>query len=200
MASLGWTCRRSPEQTRAGLLEVLGERGSASNPADITGYANSPSFEPILSTLLADPGMDAWVIATQGGDDLVGKIVGAAASTPKPITVVWTGGLAKTGRSADAPGQPSVGLALPTGGARGLAALVSLAEARRTPRARDEEAATPASPGLLSGERATLVGILSEHQSKRLLAEAGIQSPPETLGQSADETVSAAVRSATRSC
>src|SRR3954447_9257945 len=67
------------EQTRQGLAGVLGERGSASNPADITGYANSPSFAPILATLTADPGLDAWVVATQGGEDLVQKIITAAA-------------------------------------------------------------------------------------------------------------------------
>src|SRR5262249_53982709 len=79
------------EETRQGVQKVLGERGSAANPADITGYANSPSFTPILDVLIADPGLDAWVVATQGDDGLVNKIIDAAASTTKPVMVVWTG-------------------------------------------------------------------------------------------------------------
>ena len=75
---------------------MLGERGSASNPADITGYANSPSFAPILSTLIADPGLDAWLVATQGNEELVGKIIAAAKATTKPLAVVWTGSQASS--------------------------------------------------------------------------------------------------------
>jgi acetyltransferase len=180
------------EETRDGLHQVLGERGSASNPADITGYANSPSFEPILSTLLPDPGMDGWVIATQGDEGLVGKIVRAAAGTEKPVAVVWTGGLAKSAGLTMLQQSAVPVFALPSGGARGLGALVHLAEARQRLRDRDTEPSEPAEPDLLSGQRASLAGILSEHQSKRLLTEAGIQSPPEALCQMVEEAVSAA--------
>jgi acyl-CoA synthetase (NDP forming) len=180
------------DETRDGLAQVLGERGSASNPADITGYANSPSFEPILSTLLPDPGMDAWIIATQGDEGLVGKIVRAAASTEKPVAVVWTGGLAKSGGLTTLQQSIVPVFALPSGGARGLGALVRLAEARQRLRARDEQPSQPVGADLLAGERASLTGILSEHQSKRLLSDAGIASPPETLCQTVEEAASAA--------
>jgi acyl-CoA synthetase (NDP forming) len=180
------------EETRDGLHQVLGERGSASNPADITGYANSPSFEPILSTLLPDPGMDGWVIATQGDEGLVGKIVRAAAGTEKPVAVVWTGGLAKSAGLTMLQQSAVPVFALPSGGARGLGALVQLAEARQRLRDRDTEPSEPAEPDLLSGQRASLAGILSEHQSKRLLTKAGIQSPPEALCQMVEEAVAAA--------
>lgn len=180
------------EETRDGLLTVLGERGSASNPADITGYANSPSFEPILSTLLADPGMDAWVIATQGDDGLVGKIVRAAASTPKPVTVVWTGGLTGGGGLPTLQQSAVPVFALPTGGARGLAALVRVAEARRRLRARVEEPSDVERSSVASDSWRGKSGILSEHESKRLLSEAGIQAPSEALSRRADEAVTAA--------
>jgi acyl-CoA synthetase (NDP forming) len=176
-------------RTRQGLLEVLGERGSASNPADITGYANSPSFAPILKVLMADTGLDAWVIATQGNEELVGKIVAAAEATPKPVAVVWTGS-----QSAGV-GLPTLQasnvpvFALPTGGARGIAALVRLAEARS--RASETDEAGAPSPG--DADRlADLVGTLSEHRSKQVLAGFGIQAPVEVLCQDADEGAAAA--------
>jgi acetate---CoA ligase (ADP-forming) len=178
------------EKTRAGLHAVLGERGSAANPADITGYANSPSFAPILETLMADEGMDAWVIATQGSEELVGKITTAAASTSKPLMVAWTGsqtttpGLSLLQRSA----VPV--FALPSGAARGMAALKRLADRRK--QARKAAASTAATPAASADACADLVGTLSEHKSKAVLAEIGIQAPPEELCTSADEAVAAA--------
>jgi acetyltransferase len=198
------------EETRQGILEVLGERGSAANPADITGYANSPSFGPILATLLADPGLDAFIIATQGDDGLAQTVIDAAASTTKPVALVWTGGQSSTVGLPKLQASAVPVFGLPSGGARGLAALVRLAEARRRAQNRALAAETDSSPAgadmtsagrarsamtgadLLAGEFAGLAGTLSEHASKRLLAEVGITSPPEVLCQTADEAVSAA--------
>lgn len=186
------------EQTRQGLLDVLGERGSAANPADITGYANSPSFGPILSTLLADEGLDAWVIATQGDENLVGKITAAAERTPKPVMVVWTGSQAATVGLPTLQASMVPVFALPTGAARGMAALVRLAETRRA--AGGVTAGAPVLsgdvPGAAGDVPADLTGMLSEHQSKRLLAGFGIQSPHEVLcpgADGADEAVAAAL-------
>jgi acyl-CoA synthetase (NDP forming) len=176
------------EKTRAGLHAVLGERGSAANPADITGYANSPSFAPILETLMADQGMDAWVIATQGSEELVGKITAAAAATSKPVMVAWTGsqsaspGLSMVQRSA----VPV--FALPSGAARGMAALKRLADRRRQSR----EIPGSQIPDAVRAGFDGLEGTLSEHTSKTVLAEIGIQAPPEVLCSSADEAVAAA--------
>jgi acyl-CoA synthetase (NDP forming) len=189
------------DETRQGLLGVLGERGSAANPADITGFANSPSFGPILTTLLADPGLDAYVIATQGDDGLAQTVIDAAASTEKPVALVWTGGQGSTAGLPKLHASPVPVFGLPTGGARGMAALVRLAEARRRFQERErEQAARPADTSapaeLLAGELAAseLEGLgrtLSEHRSKRLLGRAGIPSPAEILCQTPDEVVAA---------
>lgn len=183
------------EQTRQGLLGVLGERGSAANPADITGYANSPSFAPILATLMADPGLDAWAVATQGDDGLVAKIVDAAASTTKPVMVVWTGSQsAEVGLPALQASAVPV-FALPTGAARGMAALMRLAEARQRARAQGEQAESATDEAVqVPDDLAGLSGVLSEHQSKRVLAPFGIASAPEALCQLAHEAATAAER------
>jgi acetyltransferase len=177
------------ESGRQKVAEILGERGSAANPADITGFANSPSFRPILDALLPDDGIDAWLIATQGGDELVNKIIAVAEITPKPIGMVWTGS-----HSSEV-GLPTVRASrvpvftLPSGAARGFGALVRVAEARRRLAAwTAEPKPSPLPGGLLD----LAVGPLSEHQSKRLLARIGIGAPPETLCQTADEAAAAA--------
>lgn len=181
------------EETRQGLLKVLGERGSAANPADITGYANSPSFAPILEVLMADPGLDAWVVATQGDDGLVTKIVNAAASTTKPVAVVWTGSQSAEVGLPTLQASPVPVFAMPSGAARGMAALVRLAETRQRAGEQGQDAttstdATAPRPDPL----AELAGTLSEHQSKQVLAAIGIESTPEVLCQLAHEAATAA--------
>lgn len=178
------------EQTRQGLIEVLGERGSARNPADITGYANSPAFAPILDTLMVDPGVDSWLVATQGTDELVNKIIAAAETTTKPVAVVWTGS-----QSAEV-GLPTLHssavpvFTLPTGAARGMAALTFLAEVRR--RVRDRADAGGGRPAPDDALLAGVTGTLSEHQSKQALDRFGIPSPPEVLSRDVEQAALAA--------
>ena len=186
---VGLDVPRFGEQTRQGLLEVLGERGSAANPADITGYANSPSFAPILKVLMADDGLDAWVIATQGTDELVGKIIAAAETTPKPLAVVWTGSQSTRVGLPTLQASNVPVFALPSGGARGLAALIRLAEARsRTGETAAANLPPPGDADVLVG----LVGTLSEHRSKQVLAGFGLQATHEVLCQDADAAAAAA--------
>ena len=183
------------EETREGLLTVLGERGSAANPADITGYANSPSFAPILETLISDPGQDAWVVATQGDDGLVAKIVNAAASTTKPVMVVWTGSQSAQVGLPTLQASPVPVFTLPSGAAKGMAALARMGEARRRAQSAAEEAgAGSGAAASTSDALAGLTGTLSEHQSKQILAPFGISAPPEALCQLAHEAATAARR------
>jgi acyl-CoA synthetase (NDP forming) len=178
------------DQTQRGLLAVLGERGSASNPADITGFANSPSFAPILNVLMADTGLDAWVIATQGNEELVGKIIAVAETTSAPVAVVWTGSQSATVGLPTLQASPVPVFALPTGAARGIGALARLAETHN--RAREiAEQHTPASAGDLD-QFAGLTGTLAEHRSKQVLTHFGIPSTPEVLCHTADEAARAA--------
>jgi acetyltransferase len=181
------------EVTRQGIQKVLGERGSAANPADITGFANSPSFTPILDVLMADPGLDAWAVATQGSDELVNKIITAATSTEKPVVVVWTGSQSATTGLPTLQASPVPVFALPSGAAKGMAALERLGEARRRARAQTEAATAEAEAGAPSPDPlAGLTGTLSEHQSKQVLAAVGISSTPEVLCQLAHEAATAA--------
>ena len=176
------------EPTRRWLAELLGERGSANNPADITTFAHSPHFGPILARLFADPGLDAWIVGTQGNDELVGTIIGAAADSRKPVGVAWTGSQSTSDGLPKLQASAVPVFAFPGGAARGMAALAGLARARVRPaEAAPEPTLEPLPPTL-----ADRSGSLSEHDSKRLLAAFGIPSPPELLCQGADEAVEAA--------
>jgi acyl-CoA synthetase (NDP forming) len=177
------------DRTRRALLEVLGERGSASNPADITGYANSPAFGPILDALLADPGLDGWLVATQGNDELVRKIIAAAEATPKAVAVVWTGSQSSEAGLATLRSSAVPVFALPVGAARGMAALAQLADARRRSRDRPSDVASDSGP---VDELQDAAGMLSEHRSKQILARFGIAAPPERLCRSVAEATAAA--------
>jgi len=188
------------EDTRQALLAVLGDRGSASNPADITSFANSPAFAPILDALIPDPSVDSWVIATQGSEDLVAKILAAGQATSKPLAVVWTGSQSSTVGLPTLWASSVPVFALPSSAARGMAALNRVADARRRSVAREAaRAAAPALPdldveGLVTASdvsRSAETITLSEHRSKQLLAQIGISSPAEILCQRVEEAVAA---------
>ncbi|MBI2909070.1 MAG: CoA-binding protein [Chloroflexi bacterium] len=80
----------SPE-TRKGLEEILGGFGSAANPADITRFGHSEEFPRILEMLLDDDAFGGLVIGTAGDDHQAQQIIEAAASTDKPVLMLWSG-------------------------------------------------------------------------------------------------------------
>lgn len=176
------------EATRQVLAGVLGERGSANNPADTTGFTFGPALKPMLGAILTDPSVDACLIGTGGTDDLTRTILEAAASTDKPVAVVWTGSQSSPEGLAALQASSVPVFGLPSGAARGLAALVrrSLAGRGRT------EAVDPADREPLTLPTGTLAGALSERASRQLLAPLGLQGPPEVLCTSADAAVAAA--------
>lgn len=184
------------EPTRASVAAVLGERGSAANPADLTTFASGPHFRGLLDTMFADDGLDAWIVATQGNTDRMQIIIDAARATARPVSVAWTGSQTDTvGLGALRAGGVPV-FALPSGAARGAAALVGVTMARHR-RSQDEAALAarastwPAAATVLSGIAEQAV-TLSEHASKSLVAHFGITAPREHLCRSEDEAIAAA--------
>lgn len=177
------------EATRQVLADVLGERGSAGNPADLTTFMRSPAMPRMLAALFADPGLDGYVIASQGDPQFVDTITQAAAATTKPVAFIWTGSQAGGAGLVALRASPIPVFGLPGGAARGVAALV-----RRAQRAR--AAATPAPARTvrlpLGVSLPDTGGTLSERASKRLLAEVGVASPGERLCHSVAEAVDAA--------
>jgi acetyltransferase len=80
-------------ETKKGLEEILQGFGSASNPADVTGYAFGEHFPRILELMLRDENLGILVVASAGGDSQAQQIIEAASSTRKPVVMLWTGSL-----------------------------------------------------------------------------------------------------------
>src|SRR5690606_11407682 len=77
--------------TRGRLLEIMGERGSAANPADLTGFGTGPDFPRVLDILLSETGQDLVIMSSVGGAIQADAIIAAAQRTEKPILFTWTG-------------------------------------------------------------------------------------------------------------
>jgi acyl-CoA synthetase (NDP forming) len=90
-------------QTVAALKAIIPSFGSSENPADTTaGVFNDPTlFTKTLEIVLADPAIDqvSILLASISGDAATKAcqaIADAAASTDKPVNVVWSGRKAKS--------------------------------------------------------------------------------------------------------
>lgn len=79
------------EKTREGLGAILGERGSAANPADVTGFALGDTFPSILRLMLEDDNIDVQVVASAGGELQANSVLQAAEESDKPVVFLWTG-------------------------------------------------------------------------------------------------------------
>ena len=143
--------------------------------------------------MFADEAMDAWIVATQGNAERARTIVDAAHKAQRPVSVAWTGSQNDhDGLDVLRAGGVPV-FALPSGAARGSAALFAIAESRRR-RAQDAvscEAVEQISEAFADGVTG-LRGTLSEHRSKRLLVGAGINAAEERLCATRDEARQAA--------
>ena len=100
---LGLTLPSFSEQTVAALRAIIPTFGSSENPADTTaGVFNDPTmFSKTLEIVLADPVIDQLsVILVSISGPAAAKacqaIVDAAATTDKPVHVVWSGRRAKS--------------------------------------------------------------------------------------------------------
>ena len=173
------------------LEEILEGRGGATNPADITGHFQRPTFREILDLISADPNVDLVAIATAGSRDVVQRVIDAAATSGKPTVYVWTGSL------HDQDGLPHLRASdlprffLPGRAARGLRALVDHAAVRR--RAADGSLPwTGASAAGVLPVPERQAGPLAEAESLALLADAGLPAERGLLCRSEVEAVEAA--------
>ena len=175
--------------TAAKLTAIMGSRGSAANPADLTMFGNGPELAPILGHLLDEEQHDLIAISSVGGMVQAQTVVAAAASSAKPIVFVWSGSLYDP---RDRPGLEHLRASdvplfyQPEKAARAVRRLVDYHRRRRlagaeAPAAPDEAAADAtrrAARGLL--DRAA-GGALNEHASKALLALYGVAATQEAL-------------------
>ena len=85
-------------KSRDGINEVLQGRGWASNPSDVTGFANSESFPSIMDNMIAGDNMGCLVVASAGGEEQINQVIEARSrylSAPegqqKQLVYLWTG-------------------------------------------------------------------------------------------------------------
>lgn len=169
----GLTLPNFSEQTVAALRAIIPTFGSSENPADTTaGVFNDPNlFSKTLQIVLADPVVDQLsIILVSISGPAAAKacraIVDAAATTDKPVHVVWSGRKAKSEEAwslLETAGVPHI--TTPVRMARAAAVLARFADDQRRllPRAQPSPAYAPALK--LPDDAVTL----SEAESKEVL-------------------------------
>jgi acetyltransferase len=201
----GGTLAEFAPQTLAALDRLLPAHWSHSNPADMLGDADAARYEACLRTVLEDPHTDGALViltpqAMTRATDTAGAVARAVRSTPKPVFASWMGGPAVAeGRALlDAACIPN--FPYPDEAAR---AWQFLWEYRRRRHAAEEAVRTakktrPPLRGVREQIRGFLQNgprILSELDSKNVLAAAGIPVWETHAAWSEEESVVLAKRS-----
>jgi len=183
------------DTARDGINGVLKGFGWASNPSDVTGFANSDSFPEIMQFMANDPAMGTLVVASSGGDAQAEQVIAQRDLDKKmALAFLWTGsrresaGLDTLKKARIpvfyTPNRLATGIRslldyhiwLGRRGQAGFPAILSVTTEQQT----------------VANELAVKGGVaLSEHQSKHLLAEWGVPVTTETLVQTADAAVEA---------
>jgi acetyltransferase len=183
------------DAARDGINGILKGFGWAANPADVTGFANSESFPQIMEHMVDDPRMGTLVVASAGANAQAQQVIKERDRTDKGVVFLWTG-------SRDAgSGLPQLKEAripifyTPDKLARGLQSRLAY-HMWRERRLADGFAAPPPRTAAQDAAIAHALGlgrpILSECESKQLLAAWGVPSAREHLVASADAAVEAA--------
>ena len=183
------------DTARDGINGVLKGFGWASNPSDVTGFANSDSFPEIMQFMANDPAMGTLVVASSGGDAQAEQVIAQRNLDKKmALAFLWTGsrresaGLDTLKKARIpvfyTPNRLATGIRslldyhiwLGRRGQAGFPAILSITTEQQT----------------VANKLAVKGGVaLSEHQSKHLLAEWGVPVTTETLVQTADAAVEA---------
>jgi acyl-CoA synthetase (NDP forming) len=79
------------DAARDGINGILKGFGWASNPADVTGFANSESFPQIMGHMIDDPRMGTLVVASAGADAQAQQVISQRDGTDKGVVFLWTG-------------------------------------------------------------------------------------------------------------
>ncbi len=183
------------DTARDGINGVLKGFGWASNPSDVTGFANSDSFPEIMQFMADDPAMGTLVVASSGGDAQAEQVIAQRdLAKEMALAFLWTGSR-----------RESAGLDMlkraripvfytPNRLATGVRSLLDyhIWLGRRGQAGFPEILSITTEQQTVANKLAVKGGVaLSEHQSKYLLAEWGVPVTTETLVQTADAAVEA---------
>ena len=181
---------------RDGINDVLKGFGWASNPSDVTGFANSDSFPDIMQFMANDPVMGTLVVASSGGDAQATQVIAQRDLAPEmPLAFLWTGSRAETAGLDMLKKARIPVFYTPNRLATGIRSLLDYHDWLRN-RGQGE---FPIIPTMIPSQQAAVdrlsgtSGIaLSEHQSKGLLSEWGIPVTRESLVNHVDDAVAVA--------
>ncbi|HEX2923118.1 MAG TPA: acetate--CoA ligase family protein, partial [Chloroflexota bacterium] len=185
--------------TRDQLGTILGERGSAANPADVTGFALNDSFPAVLQTLLGDEALDVQIVASAGGGSQADTVIRAAEKCDKPLVFLWTGSLKDNETLPTLQKGPVPLFYLPGKCAKGVSRLLDYYGSKQRILSdgaeKQEGLANVLSQSLqelrelASSARGSS---LTEYESKRILSSFGVPTTRETLCTSLEDAVAAA--------
>jgi acetate---CoA ligase (ADP-forming) len=189
------------QKTAEGIGVILGERGSAANPADVTGFASGDSFPSILQLLLSDENIDIQVVASTGRGVQTPSILKAVEEQDKPIVYLWTGSFKATDSLPLLQEGNVPVFYMPGKCAKGIRRLVDYYRTRggvlaeKASGAGDMPAFSAEALTRLK-ERMSAAGKLplNEYDSKRVLSLFGISVTGEVLCPSAEEAARAAAK------
>lgn len=181
---------------RDGINNILKGFGWASNPSDVTGFANSDSFPEIMQFMANDPAMGTLVVASSGGDAQAIQVIAQRdQATDMPLAFLWTGSRRETD-GLDLLKKARIPVFYtPNRLASGIRNLIDYHEWQ----GRRGQSGFPEIPAITADQQAAVAKLsptggvaLSEHQSKGLIAEWGVPITRESLVQNADSAVKAA--------
>jgi acyl-CoA synthetase (NDP forming) len=182
-------------EARDGINGILKGFGWAANPADVTGFANSESFPPIMEHMINDPRMGTLVVASAGADAQAQQVISQRDRTDKGVVFLWTGSRdAKAGLARLKDALIPI-FYTPDKLARSLQSRLAY-HTWRERRLADGFATAPSRTAAQHETIAQALALgrptLSESESKQLLAAWGVASARERLANSAEEAVAAA--------
>ena len=183
------------DTARDGINGVLKGFGWASNPSDVTGFANSDSFPEIMQFMANDPAMGTLVVASSGGDTQAEQVIAQRDLDKKmALAFLWTGSRRESAGLDTLKKARIPVFYTPNRLATGIRSLLDY----HIWLGRRGQAGFPAILGITTEQQtvanklAVKGGVaLSEHHSKHLLAEWGVPVTTETLVQTADAAVEA---------
>ena len=185
------------ESTRQRLVAIMGERGSAANPADLTIFGTGPEFPSVLDVLLGEENQDVLIMSTIGGEPQAQGMVDAVRTAEKPILLAWTGSNMRRAGLELLRGSDVPLFQLPGKAALAARRLVDYHRMQRMLIA-EGEARAPAQPdhGAQRNVAALLDrahgGALNEHDSKLALAQYGVAVNVDELCRDREEALRAA--------
>ena len=184
------------DAARDGINGVLKGFGWASNPSDVTGFANSDSFPEIMQFMANDPAMGTLVVASSGGDSQATQVIAQRdLAKEMPLAFLWTGSRQETAGLDMLKKARIPVFYTPNRLASGIRSLIDYHDwlEHRGTSGFPKTTAINAEQQAAATKLADTSGIaLSEHHSKGLIAKWGVPITQESLVQNADDAVAAA--------